>query len=302
MSRQIQLPAYAKINLGLRVLGKRRDGYHNIETYFLQVDLADRLSFQVLSTPEITFNCNWPELVDRENNLCVKACRLLENACGRRLGIDIHLEKNIPYGAGLGGGSSDAAVTLMTVNQLWGIGLPLAGLSQLALRLGSDVTFFLHGGLAYACGRGEVLTPLDNLPDIRLLIVKPEVAVSTQWAYDNLKFGLTKSKKNTTFASFKNGLSTVDNLREVCHNDMEVAVFKRHPELAVIKSRLQDVGALPVSMTGSGSAIFGIFESQRALNDGLRVFGKSYRVFVTRPIRSGMQQIHELVAASTSGG
>ena len=234
MQPRIQLPAYAKINLGLRVLDKRPDGYHEIETFFLQVDLADHLFFKLLPEPAIRFSCNWPELSDAENNLCVKACRLLETAAGKVFGLDLYLEKNIPYGAGLGGGSSDAAVTLIAVNSLFNISLSREGLGKLAAQIGSDVPFFLHGGLAYATGRGEILTPLDYLPDLWLLLVKPEVSVSTKWAYDNLKFGLTNSKKNTTFASLKNSLSGIDKLREVCHNDMEEAVFYRYPELAAI--------------------------------------------------------------------
>ncbi len=302
MQARIQLPAYAKINLGLRVLDKRPDGFHEIETFFLQIDLADQLFFQPLQEAEIRFSCNWPELSEPENNLCIKACRLLEKVAGKDFGLDLYLEKNIPFAAGLGGGSSDAAVTLLVVNSLFNINLPREELAKLAIQLGSDVAFFLHGGLAYATGRGEILTPLDYLPDLWILLVKPEVSVSTKWAYDNLKFGLTNSKKNTTFASLKNSLSGSDKLREVCQNDMEEAVFDRHPELAAIKSRLLDAGAFPVSMTGSGSAIFGIYETQHALREGLRVFGKSYRTFVARPIRSGMEQVLEHFTAATSGG
>jgi len=283
-------------------LGQRPDAYHEIETFFLQIDLADLLLFKLSPSREIKFTCNWPELAEPENNLCVKACRLLEATCGCRLDLEIHLEKRIPYGAGLGGGSSNAAVVLMAVNQLFRLGLGLDQLSDLAARLGSDVPFFLDGGLAYARGRGEILTPLDYLPDLWLLIVKPEIYVSTKWAYDNLKFGLTKSKKNTTFASLKNSLSDFGALREACQNDMEEVVFTRYPELAVIKSRMHDAGALPVSMSGSGSAIFGIFASQHALNESLRVFGIHHQVFVARPIRSGMRQVQELLASSTSGG
>lgn len=302
MQPRIELPAYAKINLGLRVLGKRPDGYHDIETFFLQVDLADRFVFQALPEPEIRFSCNWPELADSESNLCVKACRLLEKKAGRAIGLEVHLEKTVPFGAGLGGGSSDAAVTLMAANSLYNMDFSLAELAELALLLGSDVPFFLHGGLAYASGRGEILEPLDYLPDFPILIVKPEVAVSTKWAFDNLNFGLTNTKRNTTFASLKNDLFSLDKLRDVCHNDMEETVFSKYRELAEIKSRLRDSGADPVSMTGSGSAVFGIFASQHALRKGLRVFGKSYRTFVTTPIRSGMERVLQHFTAATSGG
>lgn len=302
MLQRIEVPAYAKINLGLRVLGKRPDGYHDIETYLLQIDLADRLSLAVLQRSGIRFTCNWPELAEAEANLCVRACRLLEGACNCRLDLAIHLEKAIPYGAGLGGGSSDAAVTLVAVNELLRLGLCEEELSALATRLGSDVPFFLHGGLAYACGRGEIITPLDYLPRVWILVVKPEFAVSTKEVYDGLRFGLTNSKKNTTLASLKNSLSEPDKLREVCQNELELGVFARYPELAVIKSRLQGLGALSVSMAGSGSALCGIFVSRRAIAEGERVFGKSYRTFVTRPVRSGMREVQSIVAAATSGG
>lgn len=297
MLPRVEVPAYAKINLGLRVLGKRPDGFHDIETYLLQIDLADRLSFEALPHAEIRFTCSWPELADAETNLCVRACRLLEKACDRQLGLAIHLQKAIPHAAGLGGGSSDAAVTLMAANELGRLGLTVDELHRLAAQLGSDVPFFLHGGLAYACGRGEIVTPLDYLPDVWVLVVKPEFAISTKEVYEGLKFGLTNSKKNTTLANLKNSLSEFGKLREVCHNELELVVFALHPELAEIKSRLRGVGAVSASLAGSGSALFGIFTSQRAVVEGERVFGKSYRTFATRPVHSGIQQVQAIFAA-----
>lgn len=302
MRHRVEVPAYAKINLGLRVLGKRADGYHNLETFFLQIDLADRVSFAKSSRPGLAFRCNWTDIGDPEANLCVRACRVLEQSCGVRLNVDVHLEKRIPHGAGLGGGSSDAAVTLLALNEMFALGLSAEQLGELAIQVGSDVPFFLHGGLAYATGRGEQLEVLDYLPPGCILIVQPELSISTRWVFENLKIGLTNIEKNTTLASLKNSLSEPDKLRDVCRNELETIVFSGYPELAEIKSRLQDAGASPVSMSGSGSAIFGFFVSPHALREGVRVVGTSYRTFATRPIRSGMQQIHEVLAASTSGG
>ena len=193
--------AYAKINLGLRIAGKRADGYHDLETNFLQITLADQLFFETTSSATFEMECNRPEIPCDHANLCAQAYERLSAYLGRRQGLRLRLQKGIPAGAGLGGGSSDAAVTLITLNNLWEAGLSQSELYQLAIRLGSDVPFFLEGGLCRATGRGEVITPLAELPDFWVLVVTPDIWISTAWVYDQVKIGLTNSQKNSIFFS-----------------------------------------------------------------------------------------------------
>jgi 4-diphosphocytidyl-2-C-methyl-D-erythritol kinase len=294
------LPAFAKVNLGLRILGKRPDGYHDLETYFLQIDLADKLFFEkspdFLSTNKsrnvgMQLTCNMTDIPIDESNLCCRAYQLFCEAAGRQLSVRLHLEKNIPAGAGLGGGSSDAAVTLMALNCLFDLGLPDTILHRLAAQVGSDVPFFLTGGLCLGRGRGEIITPLPELPDFWILVITPPIVVSTAWAYQKYKIGLTNRQKSSTLSSFDFGRFGTLQLREVCQNDLAAGVFEAYPELASIRTRLEQSGALVASMTGSGSAVYGVFRTQQEAHDGQQFFQKDYTTHVTRPIRWGIRQV-----------
>lgn len=288
------VPAYAKINLGLRILGKRADGYHELETFFLQIDLADRLFFEKTAGSGLALTCNQPDLPVDASNLCTRAYQLLCETTSHSFGVRLHLEKNIPAGAGLGGGSSDAAVTLIALNRLFELQLSKDRLYQLATQLGSDVPFFLTGGLCRGRGRGEILEAHEELPELGILVVTPPVAVSTAWAYKNYnKLGLTKTEKYRKLPSSSIGQLTDDELAEVCQNDLEIAVFEKYEELAAIKAQLQRSGAIVSSMTGSGSAMFGLFRTQQEAQGRKQLFERC-NTFVTRPIRWGMPQVYQM--------
>jgi len=288
------VPAFAKINLGLRILGKHPDGYHEVETFFLQIDLADRLGFEKTAGNDLELICSRPDLPVDASNLCSRAYRLICDAVKRQLGVRLHLEKNIPAGAGLGGGSSDAAVTLIALNRLFELNLSNDRLYHLATQLGSDVPFFLSGGLCWGRGRGEILMPVAELPEFWVLLVTPPIGVSTAWAYQNYnKLGLTNNQKSRKLPSSNIGQWADHELVEVCHNDLEAAVFEKYKELAAIKAQLQQSGALVSSMTGSGSAMFGLFRTQQEAHGRKQLF-ECCNTFVTRPIRWGIPQVYQM--------
>jgi 4-diphosphocytidyl-2-C-methyl-D-erythritol kinase len=288
------VPAYAKINLGLHILGKRPDGYHELETFFLQIDWADRLVFEKTLGSHIELTCSQADIPADESNLCFRAYQSICEAARRQLGVRLHLEKHIPAGAGLGGGSSDAAVTLMALNRLFELNLSNDTLYQLATPLGSDVPFFLTGGLCLGRGRGEILAPLAMLPDLWVLLVTPPVVVSTAWAYQNYnKLGLTNKQKCRKLPSSSIGQLTDDDLVAVCQNDLEAAVFEKHEKLGLIKAQLQQSGAFVSSMTGSGSAMFGLFRTQQEAQVRKHFFER-FNTFVARPIRWGIPQVYQM--------
>ncbi|HXJ41219.1 MAG TPA: 4-(cytidine 5'-diphospho)-2-C-methyl-D-erythritol kinase, partial [Bryobacteraceae bacterium] len=260
MTRTASLKAFAKLNLGLRVLAKRPDGYHELRTVFQTISLADRL--EVRLTPSRTSGVTVFSTPEIAENLVEKTCRIAMQALKISAKIELHLEKLIPTGAGLGGGSSDAAAVLLTVPVLAGKRVCMEQLLELAAQLGSDVPFFLRGGTALGLGRGEELYPLPDAPASRALLVAPDVHSSTADAYRDLSAGLTPATLPSKLSSFQ---QQTWNPAAQFANDFESVIFARHPELARIKKRLLRLGASKAVMTGSGSAIFGVFNNPEQL-------------------------------------
>jgi 4-diphosphocytidyl-2-C-methyl-D-erythritol kinase len=258
--------APAKLNLFLHVVGRRADGYHLLQSAFRLVDLADTLRFERRQDDRITMAVLL-EAVPEESDLCVRAARLLQQAgrehgiasCGPTGGVTIHLEKRIPMGGGLGGGSSDAATVLMALNRLWGVGMDRAGLQALGLQLGADVPFFLSGGNAFAEGVGEALTPLE-LPPAWYLILVPPVQVPTAGIFAAPE--LTRNTKSVKISSFfgaslagRNGRLGLD----FGHNDLQPVVCARYPEVAACLDWLSGFGS--ARMSGSGACVFAQFDT-----------------------------------------
>ena len=293
--REYRLPAYAKINLLLRVVGKRTDGYHELDTYFLQIDWADSLSFKLSEAPGLKLSCNWSTVPVDEKNLCVRAYELITKTTGKRLGVQLHLEKKIPMGAGLGGGSSDAAVTLVALNHLLNANLSQQTLFELAEQLGSDVSFFLHGGFCHGSGRGEILTQLNSLPEFYVLIVAPHFEIATALVYQNLKIGLTTRHEYTIFADLNFDAKQFYEQYPSGHNDLEPWVLQKYPELARIKQRLLEQKASGVCMTGSGSAVFGLFETMEAAQQAQRELQSEYTTHIARPVKCGITELNKLL-------
>ncbi len=265
MSTSMTYRSYAKINLYLDVLNRRRDGFHNIETVFQTVSLADELTFE--EYPNIlSISCSSTELDTGEGNLVYRAAMLLRARTGCTLGARIHLEKRIPIAAGLAGGSGNAAATLIALNKLWDLRLSEGRLRELALELGSDVPYCTVGGAAAATRRGEVLTPLPPLPSVWFILLHPSLAVSAGHAYNHpmLERNTAKAFAGRT-AAFRHALRRLRDGDIPCavFNRMERPVFHEHPNLAELKKRLMDLGCHAAAMSGSGPTIFGICESKR---------------------------------------
>ena len=253
----ISLKAPAKINLFLEILGKRDDGYHEIETVMQEIDLVDNLQFEEIREG-VKLKCNNKNIPSDENNLVCKAANLMVNECGIKKGVLISLEKNIPVGAGLGGGSSDAATTLKALNSLWKIGLSDVDLVEFAARLGSDIPFFIKGKTALCSGRGEKITPIEVKSEMNYLVIFPHINISTATIYRNLKIDLTKKRKDVSF--FTNALKhhKAADISKLLFNRLEEVIFTTYPDLLDVKSVLNHFGFCGLSISGSGSAFFGL--------------------------------------------
>lgn len=267
LTSDLRMPSHAKINLGLYVLGKRPDGYHDIWTIFQELEFHDVLYFTKRDAP-LTLTTNHPTLPVGDENLVCRAARAFAQKTGCPTQLAIHLEKQIPLGAGLGGGSSNAAAALCGLNQLFQVGASREELAALGATLGSDVPFFLHGGTAIGTGRGEQIEPLPDLPPCWILLINPRIHVSSAWAYKNINLKLTNfPTKNNVFSQQHNAVT--DALRTL-ENMLEEPVISHYPIIASIKNLLLEEGAEWASMSGSGSTVFGVFKEKELAEQALR--------------------------------
>ena len=255
------LSAPAKINLGLAVRGRRADGYHDISTIFLKISLADELSIDDTDSPDITVRCNDLAVPCDSRNLVHRAATALQQAAPGR-GARFRLRKSIPVAAGLGGGSSDAAAALSGLNTLWNLQLGAAELSRHAAAIGADVPFFLLPEVAaLGRGRGDELEPLSCPAVLSLVLVKPPVAVTTGWAYQQLGPALTDNPNATTILVRHLESGDIESLGEACFNDFEPVMLTHFPVLRTIKKALTQPGVCGVSMAGSGPTMYALCRS-----------------------------------------
>lgn len=265
--------ASAKLNLGLHVLCRRTDGYHDLSTVFYPIGWADILT--AVPAEHLTMTCTDDTLPADESNLVMKAARRLALKCGVKQGVELHLEKILPTGAGLGGGSSDAAAALRLLCNLWELEYSRDCLQEVALALGSDVPFFLYGRAAYATGRGERICPMpDYAMPFTLVVAAPPIYISTAWAFRQVE-PVDTVRPDLLAAVRSNDL---DRWRRELVNDFEQPVMKAWPELKAVREQLLDSGAGFVSMSGSGSAVYGVFESEHhaaAACEAVQQFGCS---------------------------
>jgi len=260
--QSITVYAYAKINLFLGILGEYGQGFHALAMVMQSIALADTIA--LIAHPTISLTCNDPTLPRDPRNLAYRAVQLLQEHTRTHRGISIHLEKNIPVGAGLGGGSADAAAVLVGLNQLWQLGLTLPELAELGSRLGSDVPFCVMGGTMFATGRGEILEPLPPL-NLHLALLKPrDISISTPWAYQTHR-QLRTHHPDWQPTSIQPLLHAIQNqgspadLAPHLHNDLEWPVLREYPHLCDLKSSLaQHPLCLAALMSGSGSAFFAL--------------------------------------------
>ena len=274
----ITLPAFAKINWSLRILGRRPDGYHEIDTVLQTISLRDTIQLMATETPEIHLSCDDRTLRVDARNLVYRAAVALQGPHAPGKGARIRLAKRIPSQAGLGGGSSDAAATLIGLSHIWNIEASFAILNEIAANLGADVPFFLQGGTGRGTGIGTRVTPLADTDRKFLLIIKPNASASTAQAYQTLNAPSLTTLSGDTILSSSPSLESFDS---DLVNDFEGSVLKREPEIDRAKAASKKAGAQDAMLAGSGSAVFGIFDKREAqeraiqaikLEPGWRVF------------------------------
>ncbi len=280
-SQNVRAPA--KINLGLEVLRRRDDGYHDINTVFATLDFGDDLLLRWRHDGRVVCGVEGDDGLEAdERNLAVRAAMLLGRLVGTDApGVEIVLRKRIPVGAGLGGGSSDAAAVLRALPRLWQVDVPANSLHSIALELGSDVPFFLHGGFARATSRGERLEPLHLRLPWTVLLVNPGIHVPTGWAYSTL--GIRPDRVASDFvAALRQGLVEPATLSGALSNDFERSIFAAHPRLAALKREIASLGALFTSMSGSGATMYGLFDTPDAAAHAASSLGDERWVRVCR--------------------
>ncbi len=279
---ELLIHAPAKINLGLKVLRKRADGYHDIQSILQKVSLYDTLLLKLDDRQGIRITTDTPAVPTDAGNLAFLAADSFLKQQKIAAGLSIHIKKRIPVGAGLGGGSTDAAATLAGLNKLLNCNLQDIELHRLAIKLGADVPFFIyHAPTALAEGIGEQLTPVTIDAPLWFLLIFPGFSISTKWAYENYRL-LTNSCEKI---SISRHLTGVNDVIGVLHNDLERVVTQRYPEILKIKHTLIQAGARGSLMSGSGSAVFGIFDDAQHARDTLkRLYMPDYKVFMVRSL------------------
>jgi 4-diphosphocytidyl-2-C-methyl-D-erythritol kinase len=250
----MRIKSFAKINLGLEIIGRRADGYHDIRTLFQTISLADELEFEPAPDGVLALAGDDPSVAWDGTNLVHRAARLLRGRTRTEAGVRIVVRKRIPAGRGLGGGSSNAAATLLALNRLWRLGLEAPDLAPLAGTLGADVPFFLQGGLCLGEGIGDRLTPLEDLAPLACLLVFPPYPIATPSVYAGVDAALTSPGKVSKIERF---LGSGD--FGILENDLERVIFPAHPDLERWTDLFREAGALVSQVSGSGSAVYGLF-------------------------------------------
>ena len=273
------IKSYAKVNFGLQILNERPDGYHNISTVFQELDFYDTIELKKKDNGcEFRSNVNW--LRNDSTNLCVLAFKKFSEQYDVG-GVSINLVKQIPSGGGLGGGSSNAAAVLKGLCHLYSIEPIYENLSKIALHLGADVPFFLKGGMQIASGIGEQLVEMNGSINGVYLLIIPKFKINTKWAYKSMKKFLDRSKVEVNFADLLKRDKTPFKLFE---NDFESIVIPAYPEIAEIKDKLLSCGSKFVSLSGSGSTVYGIFDDEAKAKSAESLFLPNYTTFIANPI------------------
>ena len=286
----MKLRAYAKVNLGLDVVRRREDGYHDVKMIMQTIQIYDRLDMEVTEEPGIHLTTNLDFIPTNENNLVYKAAKLLMDRFDVKKGVKIHLEKVIPVAAGMAGGSSDAAATLVGVNQLFELGLSNEELMEVGVKIGADVPYCVMRGTALAEGIGEILTPLAPMPDCYILIGKPDVGVSTPFVYKNLR--LNDKTWHPDIDGMVQALKDGDlyGITDRMGNVLETVTIPAFPQIQPIKDHMMANGAVNALMSGSGPTVFGIFDDEakaQAAFEALKNSGLAKQMFLTTPFNVG---------------
>lgn len=258
--KKIQLKARAKINLSLDVLGKRPDGYHDVQMIMQQIDLFDLVTLEEVIGSDITIVSQCPFIPQDSNNIAYKAAALIKDRFNIKKGLHITIDKNIPVAAGLAGGSTNAAAVLLGLNELWRLELTLDELMVLGAKLGADVPFCIMGGAAYAEGVGEILTPIDGLKNVWLVVAKPAISISTAEVYKQLDLSKISERPNTELLLSAINSGDINLLSKNMYNLLETVSEIRFPVIKEIKNKMLEYNAIGSMMSGSGPTVFGIFK------------------------------------------
>lgn len=284
---EITRKAYAKINLGLDVIGKRDDGYHLVRMIMQNIDLYDTLTFSDNESGNITLASSSGSVPTDDSNLICKVAHQLRDLYKVKKGADITLEKRIPVAAGMAGGSTDGAAAYLALNELWNLGLSKDELCSLAVKLGADIPYCILGGTALSEGIGEVLTPIKDLPHCYIVIAKPAIAVSTGWVYTELDS--RKIEKHPDIDGIRAAIEG-GNIKGMCDligNVLEDVTTSKYSIITDIEKLLEENGAIRAFMTGSGPTVFAVFDNKKAAEKGcnaVRESGLAPELFLSEPI------------------
>ena len=280
--KSININSNAKVNIGLKILNKRSDGYHNISTVFQEIDLFDSITISKSDGP-LKFSSNVEWLQNDQNNLCVIAYNYIKNIY-KIGGANIVLKKNISRGSGLGSGSSNAAATMKGLREIYNLEVADSELIKIGSKIGADVPFFINGSTQVGEGIGEKLTSIRSSMDAQYLIVTPDIPIDTKWAYSQYKNNLDNCSSPTKFSdSFRGKTINLDTLK-FFENDFESVVFPTYPEIGAIKNKLIALGAKFASLSGSGSTVYGIFDDDANIDKAFSHFFPRHKTFIAHPV------------------
>ena len=281
---KISINAMAKINLGLDVLRRRENGYHDVKMVMQTVNIYDTLEFVKLQESKIVVKTDTMELPTDENNLIYKATKLLFEKCGVTQGVEITLTKRIPIAAGMAGGSTDAAAALVGINKLFELNLSMDELKEIGVKIGADVPYCIEGGTALSEGIGEILTKLHDAPDCFVVVAKPEISVSTKYVYENLHANELKYHPDIDGMVEAIQKKDLDGVCKRMENVLETVTETKYPIISELKKMLKDAGAENSLMSGSGPTVFAIFKEEETANKALEIVknsGLAKQSFVT---------------------
>ena len=282
--------APAKINLYLEIINKRQDGYHNIESVMHTVSLFDILEFSETELNKIELVCENSELSNPEKNIVYKATKVFKEKYNINKGIKIKLTKNIPMGAGLGGGSSDAAATILALNKIWQVNDDIKNLEALGAALGADVPFFMTGGVAKISGIGDIVEKINTKLNLDFVLVKPNFGVSTPYAYSKVKFPLTNIRKiDNIITSLEKGMFDFESAKDLFFNRFEDFIFDEYQEIKQIRKVLEELGCASL-MSGSGATVFGLVHDKENIDFILNELKKySWNIWVASSFEVGKE-------------
>tara|TARA_B100001175_G_scaffold280548_1_gene258424 strand:- start:465 stop:1304 length:840 start_codon:yes stop_codon:yes gene_type:complete len=277
----MKVESFAKINLGLHVLNKRADNFHNIITIFQEISFSDQLIIEQSKNTSFDTNVDW---LDRKNNTCIKAVNILQKQYPDLPNFNLFLQKNIPTNAGLGGGSSNGTATLKAINKLCDLNLQQEEIKNFSEKISADSPFFVNGGLQGGEEKGQKLSPIKNsFIDNYILLVMPNIKVQTSEAFMFIKKYLVKGETHVKLSQMLEELKLNNLSSELFYNDFEMYVFKTHPEIGKIKLEILDLGAKYASLSGSGSTVFGIFSDKQKAQKAQSFFSPHYSTIIANP-------------------